>query len=577
MTGRGIICFISSYSYLGDPSFVVMRQRFLSEFDKLWFDCMNGDSRETGKLTPAGKPDPSVFSTEYNREGIKLGTTIGLMVRKARRADVPQVYLRDFWGTAKRSDLVESLAAVPFGADYRRPMPEAGNRFSFRSVTTSAAYRSWPRVTELAQEEPISGLQEMRQGALIDIDREQLERRIAQYLDPEISWQDLLALETGLTKDAGRFEAAEAREKLLRTFIPQEAGIRPYALMPFDYRWAYYTPVRPLWNEPRPRLAAQQRPGNFFFVTRRAAERPSENAPMLVTSALPDYHLLRPNVVAIPVRALGERSGGSASQHSLPAPAETPEVANLSARARGYLASLGISGVDDPDSAALLWLHALAIGYTPEYLSENADGVRTDFPRVPLPGTAQTLQASAKLGRELADLLLPERQVEGVTTGAIRPELKQIAVISRAGGGALDPGAGALEVRAGWGHLGRRGITMPGRGSLRRRAYSADERETIPISLLGGSTFDVYLNEVAFWQNVPVAVWEYTIGGYQVLKKWLSYREAAILGRGLSATEVRELTSIAGRISAILLLGPALRESYEAVKAAPCSWPSGTR
>ena len=63
MSGRGVVSFISNFSYLGDPSFVVMRQRFLAEFDKLWLDCLNGDSRETGKLTPEGKPDPSVFST----------------------------------------------------------------------------------------------------------------------------------------------------------------------------------------------------------------------------------------------------------------------------------------------------------------------------------------------------------------------------------------------------------------------------------------------------------------------------------------------------------------------------------
>ena len=52
MTGKGVVCYISNFSYLGDPSFVVMRHRFLGEFDALWFDCLNGDSRETGKLTP---------------------------------------------------------------------------------------------------------------------------------------------------------------------------------------------------------------------------------------------------------------------------------------------------------------------------------------------------------------------------------------------------------------------------------------------------------------------------------------------------------------------------------------------
>lgn len=63
-TGKGVVCYISNFSYLSDPSYVVMRQRFLSEFDQLWFDSLNGDSRETGKLTPEGKPAPSVFSTQ---------------------------------------------------------------------------------------------------------------------------------------------------------------------------------------------------------------------------------------------------------------------------------------------------------------------------------------------------------------------------------------------------------------------------------------------------------------------------------------------------------------------------------
>jgi len=41
-TGRGIVSFISNFSYLSDPSFVIMRERFLQEFDILWFDCLNG-------------------------------------------------------------------------------------------------------------------------------------------------------------------------------------------------------------------------------------------------------------------------------------------------------------------------------------------------------------------------------------------------------------------------------------------------------------------------------------------------------------------------------------------------------
>jgi predicted helicase len=82
-TGEGIVCFISNFSWLNGPSFTVMRERLLNEFDTIWVDNLNGDSRETGKMTPEGKPDPSVFSTEFNREGIRVGTAIVTMARRA--------------------------------------------------------------------------------------------------------------------------------------------------------------------------------------------------------------------------------------------------------------------------------------------------------------------------------------------------------------------------------------------------------------------------------------------------------------------------------------------------------------
>ena len=72
-------------------------------------------------------------------------------------------------------------------------------------------------------------------------------------------------------------------------------------------------------------------------------------------------------------------------------------------------------------------------------------------------------------------------------------------------------------------------------------------------NLLGTSTFDVYLNDKAFWTNVPSRVWDYTIGGYQAVKKWLGYREASVLGRTLTVDEARHVTSTARRIAGLLL------------------------
>ena len=58
----------------------------------------------------------------------------------------------------------------------------------------------------------------------------------------------------------------------------------------------------------------------------------------------------------------------------------------------------------------------------------------------------------------------------------------------------------------------------------------------------------MYLNGAAYWRNIPLNVWEYYIGGYQVVKKWLSYREEGILGRALKPEEAREVTNMARRI-----------------------------
>ena len=96
---------------------------------------------------------------------------------------------------------------------------------------------------------------------------------------------------------------------------------------------------------------------------------------------------------------------------------------------------------------------------------------------------------------------------------------------------------------------------MPGQGRIVERALAPEERAAMGDMLptLSKTTFDVHLNDRAFWRNVPAAVWNYKLGGYQVLKKWLSYRERGILERPLRPEEVRSFTDAARRIAAILL------------------------
>jgi hypothetical protein len=60
-----------------------------------------------------------------------------------------------------------------------------------------------------------------------------------------------------------------------------------------------------------------------------------------------------------------------------------------------------------------------------------------------------------------------------------------------------------------------------------------------------------------------------------VIKKWLSYREQAVLGRPLWPEEAAYVSEMVRRIAAILLMGPALDASYSACKAAAVPWKDG--
>jgi len=573
-SGKGVISYISNFSYLGDPSFVVMRERFLDEFDRLWFDCMNGDSRETGKRTPDGKPDPSVFSTEQSPVGIRVGTAICVLVRKDKRQEAPTVRFQHYWGVTKRQDVLASLRLKRLDRKYETAKPTKADRYSFRPTNVSECYMAWPCVTVLGYTKPMLGLNENRQGALQDISRQALGDRMEDYLDPSQQDETVFSKYRSFGTPKAGYAPSEVRTKVLSQEPFSDSRIVRYLSRPFDVGWAYISEVSPLWNRSRRELREHFVYPNQFLLTRPSCPASPEGIPLLWVRLLGEQDLIRGHAYYFPVRLrhlLDDRNRDASQdelfEHERPDPTIT---ANLSEGARRYLAQLGIHDLDkDPEAAKLIWMHALAIGYSPAYLEENADGIRQDWPRIPLPAKKKALLASAELGRRVAALLDTEEPVDRVSCGRIRPELKGIAVISKVGGGELSPEKGDLDLTAGWGHGGKGRACMPGKGKYEERT-TKDERQK---QAFGEATLDVYLNETAYWKNVPRRVWDYYIGGYQVIKKWLSYREKRVLGRGLKLEEAEYVTEMVRRIATLILLQPDLDTNYEAVKSDTWPWP----
>jgi hypothetical protein len=562
-TGRGIVCFISNYSWLDGLSFTGMRERYLDAFDVIRIDCLNGDKFKTGKTTPDGKSDPSIFSTEHNREGIQVGTAIVTLVRKPEHGPSSAVGFRHLWGTSKRQDLLTSAENEP-AALYTVQEPPLELGLPFVAAQMGAGYSRWPKILELL---PVSfpGVKTSRDDFLVAIDRETLECRLRDYFDPAISDSELRALHPSVMEPSARFDPVLTRQLLVKRHAIAANVVR-YAYRPFDVRWLYWEPETKLLDEKRSEYWPHVVPTNSFIEAREKEPKEEFSRGTIVGGLADNFG----NGLST-FYPLGLSDGGRHLSR-----------VNVSQSLVGFLDDRKLP----PET---VFHHVAAILHTPTYRTENAGALRMDWPHLPLPSEAGTLRSSAALGAALATLLNTETPVPGVSNGALRIGLKSFALPTRRNGKSLSDDD--LKVSARWGSIQNSGggrIVMPGPGLAAPRAYTDAERTALALegktlglslddvlALLGETTFDIHMNANACWSNVPARVWDYTLGGYQVIKKWLSYREYAVLGRALKPDEAVYVSEMVRRIAAILVMGPVLDANYADCKAAAVSWKDG--
>ena len=588
MTGRGVICFISNYSWLDGLSFTGMRERYLEAFDAIRIDCLNGDKYSTGKRTPDGDPDPSIFSTPEDPVGIQVGTAITTLVRKPDHAPSGKVGFRHLWGQAKREDLTATMGTEP-DALYDSFEPSLPLGLPFARMTVSDNWHDWPALPDLF---PTSfpGVKTSRDSFLIDVDQHRLRARISDYFDSDLSHEEMVRRHPAVMSSARILETRAVRDNLLRRGGPLEHGFLRYVYRPYDIRWLYWEGDSGLLDRPRAAYKSHVLDGNLWLEAREKEAREDFSRGTFCRHLADNFGNGLSSFFPLWLHNDGLVHDMADGFQRSP---------NLSTAAESYLDRLGL-GVED------LFHHVIAVLHDPAYREANSGALRMEWPRIPLPGwpdgdedgAADELAASAARGRELAALLDSDTPVPSVTEplpgspagSALRPEIAAVAVPSTTDGGNMTGEDFALT--AGWGHFGQGEAVMPGQGRVVERPYTAAERAAlgeaaptlgdttsdpnnrdtptrpappVPAShvdtatgktaaILGDTTFDIYLNHRAYWRNVPAAVWTYKLGGYQVLKKWLSYRESAVLKRPLKPEEVQHFTNTARRITAILQL-----------------------
>ena len=459
-----------------------------------------------------------------------------MRVRRPEGQGLNDLYVR-FFRMAERRIAKTGQGVVCFISNYSWL-----DGLSFTPAAVSPEWSAWPALPELL---PVSfpGVKTSRDGFLVDIDLDRLKARLCDYFNRALGHEEIDRRYPVAMKTTGRFDARAVRDALLARGGPNEAGFIRYAYRPFDNRWLYWEEDSGLFDRPRPEYRPHVFDGNLWLVLQNKA-RP-DLSPPLVISDIGDLNQMNSGVYCVPICLRRMISKTAARVHT--------SVPNLSPDAQSYLKVLNASPED-------LFHHILAVLHDSTYNQINADALRTEGPRIPLPGwpdggndaAAEALARSAARGRELAGLLDPDTRVSGVTQGDLRPDLAVIAVPATADGRNMTGDDFALT--AGWGHFGTGDAVMPGQGRAVEREYTTPEITALGDHgpALGASTFDIYLNARAFWRNVPAAVWRYKLGGYPVLKKWLSYRERKVLGRPLLPEEVQHFTDTARCIAALL-------------------------
>ena len=260
----------------------------------------------------------------------------------------------------------------------------------FSRMAVSPGWADWPAMPELF---PMyfPGVQTSRDTFLLDVDSEPLERRMAEYLNPNISHEEIARRYPSVMNSTTYFKAIPVRDAFLQRGKSGDAGIVRFDYRPFDTRLLYWDAQYGLLNRPRAEYKSHLIEGNLWLSAAQHLRKGETETQAYFTHNLASYHLIERGALWFPAWLHDEGlalDGGGAQRRP-----------NLADAAQRYLDRLGV-GVED------LFHHTLAVLHDPAYRTANAGALKMEWPRIPLPGwpeggapsAAEELAASAGQG-----------------------------------------------------------------------------------------------------------------------------------------------------------------------------------
>ncbi len=465
--GQGIVGMITNHSYLDNPTFRGMRQSLMKTFNEIYIIDLHGNSQKK-ETTPDGGKDENVFD-------IRQGTAIALFAKK-RNLIGSKIYHRDLFGL--REDKYNWLGEKAFKTkDYETIKPETPwYLFIKRNTKEIEYYDKWWKVNDIFPVN-VTGIVTARDGFVIGFNEMEVYNRMLQFRNLRIA--DEVIKQTFSLKDTRGWKFPEAR-KISAKDADWKEKFQKILYRPFDIRSIYYSDYMVDWGRPELMQHILKENLSLCFMRQYSGHEPYSHA--LVSEYMVDNRTFFSSKGVIQQAPLylypteQKRKGSILQTMMLFEPeSEYPKkvkgkIANIAPQ---LFERLEKAYKKKPSPEQVLQ-YVYAVLYSNTYREKYAEFLKIDFPRIPFTNSYALFLQVAELGEEIIELHLFKHK-----------SLNNPATKYR--------GKGDEDV-------------------IGKPIY--DEEKEI-----------VHINEHRYFENVTPKVWNYQIGGYQVMDKYLKDRK----------------------------------------------------
>ena len=567
-SGAGILAFITNHAYLNNPTFRGMRQQLLDTFTDIYLLDLHGNSR-TREVSPDGSLDENVFD-------IQQGVAVAIFVKDPDKSGPAKVNHADLYGI--RDDKYRTLSESDLSTTaWQVIQPETPDyRFKPWDKELEGEYREWPAITEIMHRNS-AGIITARDRLTIRWSSDEVMAVVKDFasLPPETA-----RTKYNLGKDAQDWKVIAAQADLNDAEVSINFVSR-IQYRPLDMRYTYYTgKARGFMTRTRHETTRHFRDGsNIGLLTTRQMDTPGDFDRIFVTDTIVDGHAVSLKEITYQYPLYLYPTEQQIAAGLYPADHREPNlspafIADLEQRTGLQFLPDGAPDLPTAFGPEDVFHYIYALFHSPAYRQRYDQFLRADFPRVPLP---------------------PPLPAEAVV---IRPNLgndaRAVAPAGTAPAGTAPAGASLFRALSA---LGRRLVDthllrpsaldttpitfpIPGDNTIARGypKYTADHpggnapgtdatgADTPGAAATGantpgagrpgnnGAAGRVHINPNQYFAGVAPEVWQFRIGGYQPMDKWLKDRRS----RTLTFDDLEHYRRIAAALAATIRLMPAV-------------------